>query len=153
MKKRNWILALSILTFICVAGWGWGNHESSVLFHYKDHAAVDPGDGLYVIFNPFRDREPEKIAASLLELLKTRNCDELRKTNTVVKKVAPNCERETSYPIAGWELANREEQANEIKLHFKATRKNYPKHVYGNIWITMKKQDGHWQPETYEAWY
>lgn len=152
MKTFRWLLALFML--ICVViGWLLFAQKSSVLVNSKDSVAVDPGDGVFVVFNLFRDREPEEAAAAFLESLKMGHCEELKKTLSDVKAARPNCESESRLQLISWELANREERPDEISLHFKANRKTYPKNVYGNIWITVKKQSNQWQIKAYEVWY
>ena len=93
------------------------------------------------------------MAAAFLESLKMGNCEELKKALTNINVSVPNCESESHLQLISWELANREDRSGEITLHFKAKRKTYPKNVYGNIWITVKKQGSKWQIKTYEAWY
>lgn len=126
---------------------------SSVLIRFKDAAAVDPGDGLHVVFNPLRNRKPELVATSFLDLLQKDQCQEVKKVLKKIEYVASICEREAEHRLISWELANREDKSDQTFLHFKVKRTGYSDSIYGNVWVTVKKQNEKWLIENYEAWY
>lgn len=119
--------------------------KPSVLYKYKDRAAVDPADELFVIFNPFRDKTPEVEAEKVFEMIKNGNCEQIS-TNVKI-----DCERENEYKLKSWNLADREETENRINLHYKVYRREA--NHYSNVWITLQKASEKWQLIGYEAWY
>ncbi len=120
--------------------------KSSVLYKYKDRAAVDPGSDLFVIFNPFRDKTPEIEAEKAFEILKNGNCEQIE------SNVKIDCERENQYTLKSWDLADRKENGNQINLHYKVYRQRVVGH-YSNVWIILEKDSDKWKVTSFEAWY
>ncbi len=119
--------------------------KSSVLYKYKDRAAVDPADELYVIFNPFRDKTPEIEAEKVFESLKIGNCEQIE------PNVKIDCERENQYKLKSWDLADRVENGDQINLHYKVYRQSH--NHYSNVWINLEKVSDKWKVTSYETWY
>jgi len=127
---------------------------SPVLIRHKDSAAVDPADGLIVIFNPIRDRQPEKAAAALLRLLKEGRCEDVVSDTPIDQEYkAYICGKEKAHPLTDWKLVDRTDSSEGSLLHYMAYRADYPPELYGNIWINVEKRDGGWNLTRYEAWY
>ncbi|MBK7599429.1 MAG: hypothetical protein IPJ07_13265 [Acidobacteria bacterium] len=143
MLERKWAFSLLVLAILSLAiGYSYSNNMP-VWARFREPAAVDPNDSLFVIFNPFRDREPEIIAASFLSSLKDDKCEEIRSKFPAIQLTADQCEQENTIQIIKWELINRKDQAGEIELHYKVSRIGYPKNVYGNTWI--KERGKRWE--------
>lgn len=121
--------------------------KSSVIYKYKDKAAVDSADGLFVIFNPFRDKTPEIEAEKFLEVLKNGNCEQLQSNVNI------DCERENQYSLKFWQIVDREEKGNHINLHFKAYYYGDENNYYKNIGVTLQKDSNRWKVTNYGLWY
>lgn len=124
--------------------------KPSVLLKYKDRAAVDPGQDLFTVFNPFRDKTPETEADKFLENLKNGNCGQLKYAFQV------NCEYENdkeNYALQSWNLIDREETDNQVTLHFQGFRISDSQNSYSNIWLTLQNDTGKWTIVDYEVWY
>jgi len=153
MKYKYQLLIGAFTLIVVIAAFIFCLGQPSVLVHFKDQAAVDPGDGLFVIFNPTRNREPEYAANSLLENFKVGRCHQA--IGALPKdEYSPNtCEKEEEYKLTSWKLADRKDETDKVILHFKASRKDHPGNAYGNVWITAKKYKDGWKVVRYEAWY
>jgi len=152
MKVRKSYLLFSVIGIAVLIGFSL-YAQRAVLIHFKDPTAIDPGDGLFVVFNPFRDRQPEMIASSFLEVLKKGDCSKVQEFLQDKKFAINLCNDENEHQLVSWEIANREDQVDGITIHFKAKRKGYPENVYGNVWVTVKRQGTKWSIENYLAWY
>jgi hypothetical protein len=142
-----------ILAVIFTAGFIFARNYLSqkppILYKYKDKAAVDPSSELFVIFNPFRDKTPEVEAENFLEMLREGKCERFKSIIRI------DCERENNkdiYALTSWNLINREENDNKIKLHYSVNRASY-KGGLGNVWITLDNESDTWKVADYESWY
>jgi hypothetical protein len=61
MKGKRKAILISLTMAVVLLTFALFFMPSPVLIRRKGGAAVDPADGLIVIFNPIRDRQPEKI--------------------------------------------------------------------------------------------
>ena len=130
--------------------------SSPVLMKWKDPSAVDPADGLTVVFNPMRNRQPERAAAALLRLLKDGKCEEVVADTPLEQEYREYiCGKEKMHPLTDWTLVDRTDRffSGGSLLHYKAYRADYPPELYGNVWINIVKQGGSWKLTNYEAWY
>jgi hypothetical protein len=85
---------------------------SPVLIRWKDRAAVDPADGLTVIFNPMRNRQPERAAAAMLRLIKDGKCGEVVSDTPVDQEYREYiCGKEQMHPLTDWTLVDRTDSA------------------------------------------
>jgi hypothetical protein len=127
---------------------------SPVLIRWEDRTAVDPADGLTVIFNPMRNRQPERVAAAVLGLLKDGKCEEVVSDTPIDQEYREYiCGKEQMHPLTDWTLVDRTDSSEGSLLHYKAYRADYPPELYGNIWINVVKQGDSWKLTRYEAWY
>jgi hypothetical protein len=151
LKRRYKVVA----TFASVAAIAfiWLAVGPPVLVRLKDPSAVDPADGLLTVFNPFRDRTPERAAETFLRALQVGRCASVMET--LPERMQGNtCDREASYPLLRWRLIDREEEPLEIRLHYKVWRRNYPNDIWGNAWlVTRRGNSQHGVVQRYEAWY
>ena len=150
MKVFLAVLAAALFGLVVVTGASLYLSHSTVIFRYKDNAAVDPADELFVLFNPFRSREPEVVAESLLNQLKQGHCDAAL-TTLPEERSSYICERERDHKLTGWTLVDRSDEPGTTTLHFKAYRADSS--VYGNTWIVLSKQANGWQVSGIESWY
>ena len=121
--------------------------KPSVLYKYKDRAAVDPGADPFVIFNPFRDKTPEIEAEKVFESLKNGNCEHIGLNVNI------DCEQQNQYKLKSWDLADRIENSDQINLHYKAYYYGDENNYYKNIGVTLQKDSDKWKVSNYGLWY
>jgi hypothetical protein len=111
------------------------------------------GAPFFTIFNPFRDRAPERSAEQFLELMKGGQCEQLMDPLADTAEYKQHtCVRERGYPLSSWRLINRSDDAQEVRLHYTVWRENYDG-LEAPVWITAERRDGRWQVTKYERWY
>ncbi|HEY0377476.1 MAG TPA: hypothetical protein VGC87_11030 [Pyrinomonadaceae bacterium] len=114
----------------------------------------DPtGVPYFTIFNPFRDRGPERSADQFLDHLRGEQCEQVMASlshSTEYQK--DTCQRESDYPLDSWRLAYRKDDAQQSKLYYKVWRENYDG-LQSPVWITAERVGDQWQVKKYERWY
>ncbi|HEY7543703.1 MAG TPA: hypothetical protein VID27_02415 [Blastocatellia bacterium] len=126
----------------------------AVLLRLKDPSAVDPADGLYVVFNPLRNREPEHCAAHFLGLLRDGKCEHsIGSLRDSSRRLETLCREENEHKLVRWELADRKDESEKIELHFRVFRVGYRENTWGNVWVTVERNEQGWQVGDYQAWY
>lgn len=123
----------------------------SVLF--SSGAKGDPfGEPGICIFNPFRDRGPERSAERFLETLKAGQYEQALAPLQVSDEQHQYLQRkEEQHPLESWTLKNRQDQINEVKLFFWHSRTDSD--LQGQLWITVEKRNEQWQVTGYECIY
>jgi hypothetical protein len=154
MKKKRKAILISSATAIGLLLLALFFLTSPVLIRWKDRAAVDPADGLTVIFNPMRNRQPERAATAMLRLLKDGKCEEVVSDTPIDQEYREYiCGKEQMHPLKDWTLVDRTDGSEGSLLHYKAYRADYSPELYGNIWMNVVKQGDNWKLTRYEAWY
>lgn len=82
----------------------------------------------YCLMNPFRDKQPEILAESLLHELKSGNPNALIPylNNATEDEKNHFPENEKLYKIKNWRIGDREDSEDTIYLTFRVSRENYP---------------------------
>lgn len=115
----------------------------------------------FVILNPFRDREPEKLSEGLLTQLRRKECEQgLNFDGLTDEQREHYCLRESWFPLRNWTLRDRGDQLEETHL-FYITERGYMTDVgLSNetiatlpIIITVRKANGSWQIQGFNAGY
>ena len=106
----------------------------------------ETGDHNYVLFNPFRDRSPERVAEAYLEAMRRGDCADAGKLST--NPILPNgytCEGlQSEYSNVrdrfAQRLRDRRENMGEVILYYS----NSGEGVEGN-WIGIRRFGGEWR--------
>jgi hypothetical protein len=87
---------------------------------------TDPGElrrPSFSLLNPFRNREPEKAAEDVLRDLGRGDVTSALERVQSEERVSPDLyAKEQEYPLRKWKLANREDNAHEVTLLYRASR-------------------------------
>jgi len=126
--------------------------SKSVIYRFVE--AGDPSNRRGVsIFNPFRDRQPEKCAAAFLELMKAGRCEHLMAGLTVDMEYRQYiCKQERTNALMMWNLKGREDSPHKVKLYYLVGRRHYAD-AEGQLWVTVEERNSQWQVTNYECWY
>ncbi|MEW5980680.1 MAG: hypothetical protein AB1898_33340 [Acidobacteriota bacterium] len=111
-------------------------------------------DPLFSIFNPFRDRAPERSAESFLQLISSGRCEQaLAPLAMKPDSRRYHCQMEKEDPLKSWRLADRKEQSSTgAQLFFRVARKNYADYA-GKVWVNVQRRDDRWHVIDYSAIY
>jgi len=139
------------VALLLIAGVIYLHYSPSVLLKYQDPSAVDPSDCLWVLFNPFRDRQPELSADAFLKQLKKEKFDEAFARFPEHTK-ASFCSKEREFKLINWTLVDRKDEGVKTVLHFEVYRSDQGPNAWGNVWVTVEKQDV-WRVTSFESWY
>lgn len=101
-------------------------------------------DHNYVLFNPFRDRAPERVAAAYLEAMRRGSCTDAEKLTANI--VLPNqftCEQMQSEHrnvrnLFVQRLRDRRKDGDLVVLYYSKTR-------YEGNWVALRQQGGEWR--------
>ena len=106
----------------------------------------------FTIFNPFRDRRPERVAEAFLEKLKEGRCREAVDVPLLTRDYKEEvCEKENKSPLLSWQFKNRSDGA-KVRMYYLAHRKTYQDYQ-GQLWIIVENRGGEWQVVNYECFY
>lgn len=108
----------------------------------------------FTIFNPFRDRSPERTAEAFLEQMRSGKCtDAVAVLSHAADYNEEMCERESRLPLVAWRLENRSGDAAKVRMYYEVHRKTYPPAYRGQLWITVERRGADWQVSRYECFY
>jgi len=126
--KKFLIAALKfsiLLLGICLCVLYFQRNSRPVIFCASLDDSIRPRN--HCIMNPFRDKEAEKIAESILEKLKNGQTESLVPYLTDLEEDNRNqiLENEKEYQVEDWRIARRVQTANTLTLMYWTSRKNY----------------------------
>lgn len=103
----------------------------------------------FVVFNPFRDRTPEKVAENFMQQLPTAHCMEL--VSPMRGGYAEHiCSKEQQFVSKDFRLTNRKDAGNSVELSFEVNRVNSPASISS---LTMQQVDRAWKGVDYQPVY
>lgn len=140
------IILVSIAIVCCLVLFMLRRHTVLFTLNEAGSASEDPA---FVVFNPFRDRTPEKIAEKFMQQLPSEHCMEL---------VAPMrgdyaehiCSKEQQFVSKDFRLINRRDVGNSVELSFEVKRVNSPPSISR---LTMQQVDRAWKVVDYQPVY
>ena len=92
------------------------------MYRFSERGAVEYSG--FVILNPFRDKEPEVQAESVLRSLENGKCEKaLSLPEMTPERVEYLCEREVISNIRSWSLMDRRDDGIRVELLYKPQRK------------------------------
>ena len=123
-----------------------------MVYRYVDRAAGNYR--AFVILNPFRDREPERQAEVVFQLLKARDCHAALSSQMLDSgRVEYLCDRESKYPVETWSLMDRKGDGRKAELVYNVNRtRSDGKTSTDLVWIDVENNRG-WRATKYDAYY
>lgn len=120
---------------------------------YRYYEIGDPlREPALAIFNPLRDREPERTAEEFLARLKTVSCAEMiRELSASREFQQQTCSQEKIYPLTSLNLRNRTDEPSKVRLYF--TTRYTHSDLEGPLWVTLESNGPTWRVTNYERWY
>lgn len=132
------ILVGLILALVAIVPLIWLMNQSPVLIRIPNPNSVR-GNPLFLVLNPFRDKEPETVAESFFEKLKDGKCLEAT-AGFADEKTDRICQKQIEYPLTRWNLIAIGKTNNTFELTYNHISQN---HLWGEdmtIWIEKRGQ-------------
>jgi len=96
----------------------------------------------FVLFNPFRDKEPEKSADGFLNGLKVGDCFGVVK-NLPAEQQSHICEKQKQYPLKAWRLKDRDDiDQKTVLFYWHFSGDSYEPE---RLWLDSQLRDGKWE--------
>lgn len=146
MAVRLKVAVLGVVVIASVAAAVLGRDARPVLIRIPFGINRESGDHNYVLFNPFRDRSPERAAAAFLDAMRRGNCADAEKLSTnLVLPNALTCEQiQSEYrdhrSLFVQRLRDRNGSRGDVLLYYSNTGVG----VEGN-WVAVRRAGGGWQ--------
>ena len=138
------LVILSVLLYL--------TKSDPVLYAFRESGA-SVGEASWSILHPFRNRDPEIAAQTMLMNLKrgeyTHATAKLKWTEGEKEEIIV---RETANPLVEWKLIDIQSQHDQIRLYYRGYRLNSPTD-FSPIWVTVSWSNQGWNVISYEAWY
>ena len=146
------VMVLIIAALLAITGYLYHQRSTAVLYRYVE--AGDPvKEPAFAIFNPFRDRSPERSAEAFLTATRAGQCAQAMSPLVASSQHKQEvCEREQRYPLVDWRLANRTDQPDRTRMYYRAARTAYEGYE-GQLWVTLEKSGEDWKVVQYECFY
>ncbi len=142
-------ITLSVIAFVVVSSL-FLVFSGPILLSF--HTGPMVGDTEFVIFNPFRNRAPERSAEGFLEHLKTGRCEEVIGIIPGDEKAHKYiCEREKQFPIVSWRLREIDAEGGIVSLLYRYRCEGRPDEDRLFIWV--EKKNGNWIVANYKRGY
>jgi hypothetical protein len=127
-----------------------GARSRPVLYELRDEG--DPlQEPIVSLFNPFRDRAPERPAVEVLSALQHGNyARAFADTRLPAEVVAGVVGLEKQRPLRGWSLRGRSALPAGASLFFQTDREGVAE---SRLWITVERAAGRWRVTHFEALY
>jgi hypothetical protein len=120
--------------------WGAG----PVLYSSRGRASASQGP-TFILFNPLRNRRPERIAAQFLEQLKLGECSKAVSGLPIpLDTQVTMCEKEGQAALASWTLKNRFELDDVVTLHYALRREGF-EGFGGDGFFQIQEVSGDWR--------
>ena len=124
----------------------------SVLYRYFE-AGSSTKEPVFAIFNPFRDRQPERSAEGFLRRLKEGDCQSaMSELVHELQYQQDTCEHERTNTLTSWRLRNRTDEPQSVRLYYEVGRQKYPD-LKGQVWVTVEKRGDQWLVIRYDRSY
>jgi len=139
-------LMLGIVAYLFVM------QSGPVLYRYFE-AGSPTREPAFTIFNPFRDRHPERSAEDFLQRLKDGDCQSpMAGLAHGLQYQQDTCEHEKTNALTSWQLRNRTDEPERVRMYYQVGRQKHPD-LKGQVWVTVEKRGDQWQVTRYDRSY
>ncbi len=152
MKMSRSLLA-GLLGFILVcAGLLWSAFAGPMLLHFKSGPLQS--DKRLVIWNPFRNRQPEEFGAEVLAAIHSPTCREtMAKLDVPDQEKRVACEKQERRPLRrSCALVERRDQGVTTWLLFQCSQEAHDD-LLSDVGLSLRKRGTSWVLEGYERIY
>lgn len=97
------------------------------------------GDPSFVVFNPFRDREPEQSGEQFLREIRSGRCLEVT-SHLNMDKRNWLCQKTLEYPLRSWQTKDRNDENDKVKIFYK--HKSGDLGIDEHMWLGLIRDSG-----------
>ena len=152
MTATTKLLLIAGATILAIGVALFAVRTQPVLYSYVE-AGNPIKEPVFAIFNPFRDRDPERKAREFLQRLKDGGCEEVMSAlEYEVQYGKETCEHERTNSLMSWKMGNRTDEPQRVRLFYRVRRKQSP-NISGQVWLTVEKQSNGWHVTRYDRYY
>lgn len=151
---RKTVIGIALALVVIIAVLLLFGRARPVLF-----ALGESGDPLkapsFSVFNPFRDRAPERAAEGVLKDLREARFDSAFGGLLLSEEDKQETkQREEAHPLLSWELVGRNDLEDTVRLFYRAERVGTP-NATSPLWLSLSRPTTNegWEPTKLEAWY
>ena len=138
----------ALFSILAFGGWiGWRYLDT------KDQEAAcdcgdDPMDGeRFELWSPFRDKQSEKAATSVLQAFQSGHCES-------IPAAQKYCERERRFKVVSWKLTGRSADGDYVSLRYWVMRTAGNSAIFGdNVWVTVQRDGKAWKVTDVSLYY
>ena len=146
------LLIVAATLMLGIAAYLFVMQSRSVLYRYFE-AGNPTKEPAFAIFNPFRDRQPERSAEGFLQRLNVGDCESaMSGLAQELQYQKDTCEHEKTNPLTSWRIRNRTDEPQSVRMYYQVGRQKYPD-LKGQVWITVEKRGDQWQVTRYDRSY
>ena len=146
------LLILAATLMLGIVAYLFVMQSRSVLYRYFETGSPTK-EPVFAIFNPFRDRLPERSTENFLQRLKDGACQSAMSGLAYeLQYQQETCEHEMTNALTTWRLTNRTDEPQSVRLYYQVGRKKYPD-LKGQVWLTVEKRGNHWEVTRYDRSY
>ena len=150
VRRGKQFISVLVVLVAMLAAFVYSKRSKPVLYSYveKGNPVKEP---VFAVFNPFRDRSPERSAEAFLENMKLGLCER------EMVFVSPQhnqevCEREKDSPLSAWRMVNRSDQDETVRMYYEVSRKTSDGYQ-GQLWVSLARQGADWKVTRYDCSY
>jgi len=115
-----------------------------VLYSNRDRASASQGP-TFILFNPLRNRSPERVAEQFLEQLKMGECAKaVASLPMPLDNQVTMCEKEGQAALDAWTLKDRSESDGVVSLHYALRREGF-EGFGGGSFFQIQESSGAWK--------
>ena len=150
--RGKYVMLVLVALLVMLAAYVYYQRSKPLLYSYveKGNPVKEP---VFAIFNPFRDRSPERSAEAFLENMRAGQCE--RAMVGVFGSPEHNqevCRLEKGSPLSSWRMMNRTDQDEMVRMYYEVSRTTYDGHQ-GQLWVSLARHGADWKVTRYDCYY
>jgi hypothetical protein len=146
-RRRKFVLATIGCMLVLVLGFAlcvYGMYRTTEMAACECKNPVDKMR--FEAMNPFRDRQPERVANQVIEALQQGRCKS-------IEAALPHCGSEARFKIKSWSLTGRESSKDWIEFRFWVIRTDADQTFGDPVWVAVQRDKTSWRVTNVDMYY
>lgn len=138
------VILCALLGLLCFAAW--------IGFRWMETASMaceceNPMDRERIaLWNPLRDREPERVAVQALQDIQSGNCNS-------VELGQFDCQRELRFKVVSWKATGRSVNHQSVTIRYWVIRSDKGQNFDDPVWVTLSRNGKTWTVSSIDLYY